>query len=80
MRAPVHLERIAPGRAPGGVWIRVCTLERLLSEYAATDPETIAASAALDGSLALEQNETVWVYFYDGDTGECMRTLITPPS
>lgn len=78
VRANVHLERIAPGRAPGGVWIRVCTIDRLVTEYAATDPATVGISAEHDGELAVGTGaDRVWVYFYDGDSGECLRTLIT---
>jgi hypothetical protein len=76
VQAIVHLERIVPGRAPGGVWIRVCTIDRVLTEYALTDARQVTSAAALDGDLALAAGDPVWVYFYDGDSGVCMRTII----
>lgn len=80
MSAELHRKRIGPSAAPGGLWVRVCTLDRLLTEYAAVDPQTVGCSAAADAAIVNAQDEKVWTYFYDGDTGECLRTLITEMS
>jgi hypothetical protein len=48
----------------------------VLTEYALTDARQVTSAAALDGDLALAAGDPVWVYFYDGDSGVCMRTII----
>jgi hypothetical protein len=48
----------------------------LVSEYGVTDPHLVGNSAQRDGELAKELAEPVWIYFYDGDSGECMRTIL----
>jgi hypothetical protein len=78
----VHRERIKPNTAPGNVVVRVCTLhECLIDEVLHTDDEgeSRGEAHARLASEALEQGKVVWTYFYDGDTGECMNTLIARP-
>ncbi|MEN3329066.1 MAG: hypothetical protein V7638_3873 [Acidobacteriota bacterium] len=80
--AGIHLERIAPNKQPGGLWFRQCTLRRLLSEHGASIPSFVSAIAEMQGDearAALADGETVWLYIYDGDTGDCVKTLITKP-
>jgi hypothetical protein len=73
----IHQERVEPGKVPGGIWVRVCTRNRLLTEYGLTNPETADASGEADAELILANDERpVWTYFYDGDSGECLRTII----
>jgi hypothetical protein len=84
----IHLETIEAGLAPGGVYIRICSEHDLITEVALTGE----ASANLDEAIAavaesnahktipyLERGETVWTFFYDGDSGACMGTSITEP-
>jgi len=76
----VHLERVRPGIAPGGVWVRICTRDALLDEYAIPSIESAGQQAASDAARALpylKLGETIRNYFYDGDSGECLCTLIT---
>lgn len=77
--AEIHLERIAPGKCPGGIWIRICTRHQLVKEYGVTDPDVAGISALADADLVVQQNEKVWTYFYDGDSGECVGTFIAGP-
>jgi hypothetical protein len=75
----VHRETVAPGLAPGGIWVRVCTRTELLSEYAMTERTIPHRSALLDAELtlqALKSGKEIWIYFYDGDDGTCMGTII----
>jgi len=41
-----------------------------------TDCALQAEADAMKTRAALEQGETVWLYFYDGDTGACIGTCI----
>lgn len=73
----IHLERIAPGRAPGGIVVRICTLEHLLVERALLAELPTAAAAEADAAIAAAAfGEEVRAYFYDGDSGECMLTVV----
>jgi hypothetical protein len=77
---PIHASRIAANKAPGGLWVRVCTRSQLLTEYALTDPAVAGSAADVDGDLAIAAGEMVWVYFYDGDSGVCVGTAISGPT
>lgn len=79
-RPDLHLVTIAPGKAPGGVWVRICTDDRLLSEYAITNLQQLEAQIDCDAAIVVEAGHVrVWTRFYDGDTGACMRTIIKDP-
>lgn len=77
----VHRPVVAPGRNPGGLWVRLCTADELLAEHPLNniDAET---SALIDGELAgfiTDLGQQVWCYIYDGDSGGCWVTIITGP-
>jgi hypothetical protein len=75
----VFLPNVGPGLAPGGLWLRLCTEDRIVFERAILETDPAAAFAAADAELTSEQvrpGERAWLYFYDGDSGECMGTLI----
>jgi len=78
--ASIHLERIAPGRAPGGILVRICTIDRLLLERALTEPELAASAGSFDADATIAAigggAEEVRAYFYDGDSGECLLTVV----
>jgi hypothetical protein len=76
-------DHIAPRRAPGGLWARVTAGRRILDEHALEDPGSVEAQAVLDATLsstAIDAGaDEVRVFFYDGDTGECVGTLVVVP-
>ena len=60
--------------------MRLCTQTRLIKECALTDPTEAGLQAIADGirTIAeLEKGEQVWLYFYDGDTGNCIGTCFS---
>jgi hypothetical protein len=72
-------ERIPPGTAPGGLVFRLTAAGRRFAEHPITDPDTIAEIAAGDGALArylVDVYGEARNYVYDGDTGECVLTVI----
>jgi hypothetical protein len=78
----VHQEQVPAHRAPDGIWVRVCTAKQLLTEYALTEHSDVGLAAAADAELVqsvLDREQTLWTYFYDGDSGRCLKTLITVP-
>jgi len=78
-RTEIHRPTVTPCLAPGGIWMRLCTRTKLLKEGSLTMPTDCALQAEADAMktrAALEQGETVWLYFYDGDTGACIGTCI----
>jgi hypothetical protein len=77
VRDHVHLERIAPGQAPGRIYVRLCTLDALLSEHALSEGNTekYAAADAILSNEQLDRGQKFWLYFYDGDSGECIGTI-----
>ena len=79
----IHLERIPPDSMPNGVVIRICSSDELIVEeklnagHVVTNlTERIAAQHFDQVQPYLKRGETVRTYFYDGDTGECMGTII----
>jgi hypothetical protein len=60
-------------------------MDELIREYAL--PPSMSIQATADAAQAdadasepfLDRGETIRTYFYDGDTGACMRTIITDP-
>jgi hypothetical protein len=77
-----HL-RVEPLSAPGGILVRHVDGEAALLGERALGPGDLGsldAVALADGELvgaALEGGDgPVFTYFYDGDTGECLRTVI----
>ena len=86
----VHLETVAAGLAPGGMWMRVCAdheliIERgleLIIERGLASIELASRLGDRDAERVrpyLERGETVRSYFYDGDTGRCLATIVTEP-
>jgi hypothetical protein len=78
----VHRPMVARGLAPGGIWIRVCALDRLLFEHAVYESDPIEVTE-LDVMMIDDQTnqfEEVRMYFYDGDSGLCIGTAIRPTS
>lgn len=72
----IHLATVPAGLAPGRLWVRVCTADELLTEHGL---EWGDLEGELDGRLArdhADRGERVWCYVYDGDSGECVATLI----
>jgi len=78
----VHRERVTPCLCPGGLWTRLCTRDKILKEGAVSRniTEQRVFTDAVIATAALEDGETVWLYFYDGDTGECLGTCIHVPA
>jgi len=79
----IHRPVIEAGKAPGGIWMRVCAFDRLLFEHPIFEGDRVTeiAVAVADAVLANGQtdpDEDVRMYFYDGDTGECIGTAIGP--
>jgi hypothetical protein len=78
----IHRLRVSPYLAPGGIWLRLCSQEKLLSERALVEPTQCDLDATVDAMRTrreLAQGETVWLYFYDGDSGDCIGTCISKP-
>lgn len=79
------IERIEPGRNPGGLWARTLTRSgTVLAEQAvSTGAGALAAAeeAAELGSTWLGEHEGDIVYnvVYDGDTGEVMSLAVAGP-
>jgi hypothetical protein len=72
-------ERVAPGLNPGALWIRQATLERVLAEHP-LGPGNVNRTGERDldraAAWATAFGMRVWTWIYDGDTGECLATLI----
>ncbi len=87
--AAVHLRAVAPGLNPGGLWVRLCTDPtdgapgELLTEHALTgESMALADPSAFDtdqSDAALARGRTVRNFIYDGDTGECIVTVMVTP-
>jgi len=78
----VHLEQVAPGLAPGRVWVRICAGEELITEEPLDDLELVGQLAEKHATAALaylKRGYSVRAYFYDGDSGECKATMVTEP-
>lgn len=75
-----HLENIAPGTAPGVLSVRIVTgTDELLDAHELT-MDSAEAYRQADAELALlwlQFNPCSWVhiYVYDGDSGECLKTV-----
>lgn len=83
LNAEIHKQTISANTAPSCVVVRVCTLnECLIDEVLSTKQgaEDRGYAHAERANEALARGEVVWCYFYDGDSGECMNTIITKPS
>jgi len=80
----LHRESIEPNRAPDNIIVRACTQNALLFEVILNvdeDEPSVSDERCADVTAkAVERGQTVWTYFYDGDTGECTGTLIAKPS
>jgi len=80
---PADSPTIAPNTAPGGLVFRISAgglvhMERSLAPGA--PPDLLAAEAAADGAYALrlaDRYGEARLHIYDGDTGECISTLVT---
>lgn len=77
-----HLERLPPGRAPGGIVVRVSTFEGDLISETIMGPDDLGSVAGFgdrDGGLAIEHarpGRPTFTHLYDGDSGECLGTFI----
>jgi hypothetical protein len=70
-----------PGRVPGGWWFRVTAGGRVWDEHGlgSADDGAEVDRAVADAGRALELAERYGearVYVYDGDTGECVHTIV----
>lgn len=76
----IYRRQIEPASCPGGVVIRICAADKCLVERKLAPDQDVLADFDEDSALAiaaLKNNEDVFLYFYDGDSGECMGTVIT---
>lgn len=73
-----HTPWVPAGLVPGGVYARVAVVGGpLLAEHAVTVVDDGARDAEIAGAwLAGHPDGEVHVYLYDGDTGECVHTLV----
>jgi hypothetical protein len=76
--------RIDPGRAPGGLVFRLTAGGRVWSEHgttpgSATDTPEQAEADALQALELAERFGESRLFVYDGDTGECVTTMVTQP-
>lgn len=77
----VHVSRIAAGSAPGGFYSRVATVSGHLLDAHPVTTENAGRSGLDDDALAdawLEEHpdDEVHVYIYDGDSGDCVSTIV----
>lgn len=82
MTGEVHQEKIAPGRAPGGVWVRICSQCELIREYSLESIQAAGRYAHADAEAIgpyVARGETIRTYFYDGDSGACIGTIVSGP-
>jgi hypothetical protein len=83
MAHEIHLEKVRPGIAPGGIWVRICAPDELLVERALDSIAECGRYAEEDAQRTIDYFERrdirgeVRAYFYDGDSGKCMCTLVT---
>jgi hypothetical protein len=79
----VHLLRVPARLNPGGLWVRQCSEYRLIAEHPLGFGElTSEQSGEIDRARADELAEiglVAFTYIYDGDSGECLATLVTRP-
>jgi hypothetical protein len=78
-------ERIEPDREPGGLVFRLTAGGRVFVEYGigpGSDPDATERDAERDALEAVELAARFGesrLFVYDGDTGECVTTLVTEP-
>ncbi len=68
------------GKAPGKLWVRVCSQTELIGEYQATSLQDSAPTdihERIEQALAAREDEVVLSYTYSGATGECLQTVAT---
>ena len=68
------------GKAPGELWVRVCSETELIGEYTATSLQDSAPNDLRERVIhVLEErpDEVVLSYRYSGTTGECLQTVAT---
>lgn len=77
-------ERIPAGQAPGGLWFRITAGGRIWREYGIPEADDLltlntkaVADAELSVALAGRFGESR-LFVYDGDSGECVQTVVTP--
>ena len=76
----IHRSSVESGKAPGKVWVRVCSQIELLAEYPATnlqDPPPDEIHKRITKALELQPHEVILSYSYSGTTGECLQTVTT---
>lgn len=80
MSAEVYRPTVDPGINPGGLWVRICAGDELVTEHplgCASDE-----AGAQDALLALDaakRHGEARTFLYDGDSGVCFGTLVTRP-
>ncbi|HEV7536250.1 MAG TPA: hypothetical protein VGP90_11480 [Acidimicrobiia bacterium] len=81
-RLPVHLATVPAGLNPGGLWLRLCSSDEVLVERSLSAGDSLERLAEEHGTLAgvvADEGGIAWAYFYDGDGGECVATMIVTP-
>lgn len=76
----IHRSSVESGKAPGKLWVRVCSQSELIGEYQASSLQDSAPydiHERIQQALAERQDEVVLSYTYSGATGECLQTVAT---
>lgn len=75
----VYLERVPAGTSPGALWVRICAGDELVDQHPLDDAALTEALALNDVDVAMaaaDRHGEARVYIYDGDSGECVKTII----
>jgi hypothetical protein len=77
-----QLRTIPPGQAPGALYRRVTTGDRVLAAGPLGEGGS-EATGADDAALAIDWaarfGVPVWTHIYDGDDGSCISTVLVQP-
>jgi hypothetical protein len=69
--------RIDPGECPGGIVLHVVNRDgELIRERMLRSPDEAERAAMKDTESAREQSGRLFLYLYDGDSGDCITTLV----
>ena len=76
-----QLRTIPPGQAPGALYRRVTTGDRVLAAGPLGEgcDDIGADDAALATDWAARYGVPVWTHIYDGDDGSCISTVLVQP-
>jgi hypothetical protein len=74
-----YLRTCSAGINPNGLYRRVC-IDGLVVQEGPISFENAVSAARCDGELTttVRAGQEVRVFIYDGDTGECMSTMVVP--